>query len=38
VGKWEEIAPGDPDDRASMSQFFDGEVTHIPLRDPLTLK
>lgn len=38
VGKWDEIAPGDPDDRATMMEFFDGEVTHIPLRDPLTLK
>lgn len=38
VGKWDEIAPGDPDDRASMMKFFGGEVTHIPLRDPLTLK
>lgn len=38
VGKWDEIAPGDPDDRANMMEFFGGEVTHIPLRDPLTLK
>jgi len=38
VGKWEEIAPGDPDDRANMSEFFDGKVTHIPLRDPMTLE
>ena len=38
VGKWNEIAPGDPEDRASMADFFDGEVTHIPLKDPLTLK
>lgn len=38
VGKWNEIAPGDPDDRASMAEFFGGEVTHLPLRDPLTLQ
>ena len=38
VGKWDEIAPGDPDDRATMAEFFGGEVTHIPLRDPMTLK
>lgn len=38
VGKWEEIAPGDPDDRANMMEFFGGEVTNIPLRDPLTLE
>lgn len=38
VGKWDEIAPGDPDDRATMAEFFGGAVTHIPLRDPLTLQ
>ena len=38
VGKWDEIAPGDPDGRASMKTFFDGEVTRLLLRDPLTLK
>jgi zinc protease len=37
VGKWEEIAPGDPQGRATMAQFFDGKVEHLPLRDPLTL-
>jgi predicted Zn-dependent peptidase len=38
VGKWEEIAPGDPDHRASMKDFYGGAVTHIPLRDPLTFR
>ncbi len=38
VGKWEEIAPGDLEGRADMSAFFGGAVTHIPLRDPLTLR
>ncbi len=36
VGKWEDIAPGDTDQRADMSQL--GEVQHLPLRDPLTLE
>lgn len=36
VGKWEEIAPGDLEGRASMDEFFDGRVTHKPLLDPLT--
>lgn len=38
VGKWDDIAPGDADHRASMADFYDGEVTHLPLRDPLTLE
>jgi len=38
VGKWEEIAPGDADGRARVSELFPGGVTHLPLRDPLTLK
>ncbi len=38
VGKWEDIAPGDPDGRATMKEFFGGKVTHLPLRDPLTLE
>ncbi len=38
VGKWSEIAPGDPQGRAKMSQFDDGQVTHLPLLDPLTLE
>ncbi len=38
VGKWEEIAPGDAEGRARLSELFGGEVTHLPLRDPLTLK
>lgn len=36
VGKWDAIAPGDLQGRASMKDFFNGEVTHLPLRDPLT--
>lgn len=38
VGKWSEIEPGDADKRASMKEFFGGQVQHLPLRDPMTLK
>jgi predicted Zn-dependent peptidase len=38
VGDWEEIYPGDLEGRASMNDFFDGNVTHLPRRDPLTLE
>ena len=38
VGPWDEIAPGDPEGRATMAQFGDGKVEHLPLRDPLTLE
>ncbi len=38
VGNWEEVAKGDLDGRATMADFFGGEVTHLPLRDPLTLE
>jgi zinc protease len=38
VGDWENIAPGDLEKRASMNDFFGGKVTHLPLRDPLTLE
>jgi zinc protease len=38
VGKWDEIAPGDATGRASMKDFWKGERTEIPLRDPLTMK
>ncbi|MFM7034942.1 MAG: M16 family metallopeptidase [Planctomycetia bacterium] len=38
VGNWEEIARGDLDKRASMDEFFGGRVTHLPLRDAVTLE
>ena len=38
VGKWDGIAPGDQGGRASMKDFFAGQRTDIPLRDPLTMK
>jgi predicted Zn-dependent peptidase len=37
VGDWDKIAPGDLEKRASMNDFFGGDVKHLPLRDPLTL-
>jgi|CXWL01.1.fsa_nt_gi zinc protease len=36
VGKWADIAPGDSRGRAKMADL--GTVTHLPLRDPLTLQ
>jgi len=36
VGNWDAIEGGDLDRRADMSGFFDGEVTHLPMLDPLT--
>lgn len=38
VGDWDAIAAGDRDQRATMGEFFGGRVTHLPLRDPLTLE
>jgi predicted Zn-dependent peptidase len=38
VGKWEEIEPGDAGGRARMKDLFGGEITHLPVRDPLTLR
>ncbi len=38
VGVWEDIAPGDPEGRADMTDLLNGEVTHLPGRDPLTLE
>jgi zinc protease len=38
VGDWDEIAKGDLEGRATMKEFFGGEVKHLPLRDPLTLE
>jgi zinc protease len=38
VGDWDAIAAGDLEKRASMAEFFGGTVTHLPVRDPLTLK
>jgi len=36
VGKWDEMYGGDLEGRARMSEFFGGDVKHLPLRDPLT--
>ncbi len=38
VGKWAEIAPGDPQGRATMAAFGGGRAELLPLRDPLTLE
>ena len=38
VGIWEDIAPGDPEGRATMAEILNGQVTHLPGRDPLTLE
>lgn len=38
VGDWDEIAKGDLEGRATMKEFFGGDVKHLPLRDPLTLE
>jgi zinc protease len=38
VGKWTEIAPGDPDGKATMKEFFGGEARMLPERDPVTLE
>jgi len=38
VGKWEEIRGGDLEGRATMDEFFGGNVTALEPRDPMTLK
>jgi predicted Zn-dependent peptidase len=38
VGDWDAIAGGDLQQRATMKDFFGGRVTHLPLRDPLSLE
>ena len=38
VGIWDDIGPGDPEGRAKMADILNGEVTHLPERDPLTLE
>lgn len=42
VGDWEAIAAGDAlpgkPARATMSEFFDDRVEHLPLRDPMTMQ
>ncbi len=38
VGDWKTIAPGDLNGRAKMSDFCGGQVTHLPLRDPMTMQ
>ncbi len=36
VGDWDAIVDGDLEGRASMNEFFGGEVEHLPMLDPMT--
>lgn len=36
VGNWDEIEGGDLEGRASMGEFYDGSVEHLPMLDPMT--
>ena len=36
VGNWDEIEGGDLEGRASMGEFYDGTVEHLPMLDPMT--
>lgn len=36
VGDWDAMVEGDLQGRASMKEFFGGQVNHLPVRDPLT--
>jgi hypothetical protein len=38
VGDWDAIYPGDIDGRASMADFYGGQVKRLPLLDPMTLQ
>ena len=38
IGDWDEIYGGDLEGRASMNDFFGGNVQHMPTLDPLTLQ
>jgi zinc protease len=38
VGDWSEIAAGDADGKATMKEFFDGNATVLPERDPVSLE
>ena len=38
VGPWDDIRGGDLEGRATMDEFFDGAMTTLPPRDPMTLK
>lgn len=38
VGKWDEIASGDADGKATMKDVLDGKVTVLPERDPVSLE
>ncbi len=38
VGKFDEIAPGDPEGRSRLDALFNGRITRLPARDPLSLE
>jgi hypothetical protein len=42
VGDWDTIAPGDglggKAGRAKMADFFNDQVEHMPMRDPMTMQ
>ena len=38
VGVWDEIRGGDLEGRATMNEFFGGNVTLLPPRDTMTLR
>ncbi|MCE9619308.1 MAG: insulinase family protein [Planctomycetes bacterium] len=38
VGDWSTVGPGDSTGRAKMDDLLGGKVTHLPLRDPMTMQ
>jgi zinc protease len=38
VGDWNTVGPGDSTGRAKMDDLLGGKVTHLPLRDPMTMQ
>jgi zinc protease len=38
VGDWNTVGPGDSTGRAKMGDLLGGKVTHLPLRDPMTMQ
>jgi predicted Zn-dependent peptidase len=36
IGNWDEIEGGDLEGRSSMKDFWDGQVKHLPMLDPMT--
>jgi predicted Zn-dependent peptidase len=38
VGDWDTVSVGDAGGRARMADFFNDQVEHLPLRDPMTMQ